>query len=273
MGGRVLLNQKIIDKVWQTFDSHNNGMRHRIPYLRDELIHFIEKNKDLFKYSKFYSKDDFFSDKTLRCALQRDRHYDNGAEEDMRNLLCQYAFNIDYTSTLEKIGTSVEIEKTENNKLKGINNASEKIDDKLKTFAIRIYIELTTRKAGIPIDEDNDVIEEIYNSWYKLFCTIRDEMKLIPIDCLKDIVDPKSIVGLANKLLNEVLRPHLTEHQAKFRKWLKTTEKDSINHFLSPQELQKKYPDYLNLIESFKETNKIVNEISQEFYGLVILNS
>ena len=41
-------------------------------------------------------------------------------------------------------------------------------------IANRIYIELTTRKAAIPIDENNDVIEEVYNSWYKLFGIIRD---------------------------------------------------------------------------------------------------
>ena len=36
-------------------------------------------------------------------------------------------------------------------------------------IANRIHIELTTRKAAIPIDEKNDFIIEIYDYWYKLF--------------------------------------------------------------------------------------------------------
>jgi hypothetical protein len=41
-------------------------------------------------------------------------------------------------------------------------------------IANRIHIELTTRKAAILIDENNDSIEEIYDSWYKLFNIVRD---------------------------------------------------------------------------------------------------
>jgi len=36
-------------------------------------------------------------------------------------------------------------------------------------IAHRIYVELITRKAALPIDEANDVITEVYNSWCSLF--------------------------------------------------------------------------------------------------------
>ena len=53
-------------------------------------------------------------------------------------------------------------------------------------IANRIYVELTTRKAAIPIGENNDVIEEVYDSWYKLFGIIREEIKSVPGKYLKD---------------------------------------------------------------------------------------
>lgn len=53
-------------------------------------------------------------------------------------------------------------------------------------IANRIHIELTTRKAAILINENDDSIEEIYDSWYKLFNIIRDEIKTVPGKYLKD---------------------------------------------------------------------------------------
>ena len=47
-------------------------------------------------------------------------------------------------------------------------------------IANRIYLELVTRKAALPFDEDNDVIVEVYDSWYTLFSTIREEIKNVP---------------------------------------------------------------------------------------------
>jgi hypothetical protein len=52
--------------------------------------------------------------------------------------------------------------------------------------AHRIYIELVTRKAAIPIDVDKDVLVEVYNSWYSMFKTIREEIKNLPGDYLVD---------------------------------------------------------------------------------------
>lgn len=85
-------------------------------------------------------------------------------------------------------------------------------------IANRIYIELTTRKAAILIDEINDSIEEIYDSWYNLFGIIRDEIKTVPGKYLKDHNPTLALIGLTRKILNDGIRPHLTEHQAKFRK-------------------------------------------------------
>lgn len=138
------------------------------------------------------------------------------------------------------------------------------LSPELKAFAARIYIELTTRKAAIPIDEENDVIVEIYDSWYKLFCIIREELKTLPMSFFKDNSNEESIVSLSQKLLNDVLRPHLTEHQAKFRAWFENAKRNPRNKSLSPQELQKKYPDYKDLSISLCTTNGLLINITAE---------
>lgn len=47
-------------------------------------------------------------------------------------------------------------------------------------IAHKIWTELITRKAAIPIDKENDVIEEIYDSWHVLFQKVRDFISEIP---------------------------------------------------------------------------------------------
>ena len=50
----------------------------------------------------------------------------------------------------------------------GIGNQKLKIKPNYQTkqVAYKLWVELNTRKLGLPIDENNDVISEIYDSWY-----------------------------------------------------------------------------------------------------------
>lgn len=153
--------------------------------------------------------------------------------------------------------------------ISGSPKASFKVqrNDENLFIANRIYIELTTRKAAIPIDEENDVIEEVYDSWYKLFGLIRDEIKTLPGRYLKSHDPTIALIGLTTKILNEGLRPHLTEYQAKFRKWYE--QEKAKNESISPQELQKRYPDYVNLIASMKQVNQTLIQYSNELNKLI----
>ncbi|MDA8163045.1 MAG: hypothetical protein M0022_09125 [Desulfobacteraceae bacterium] len=136
-------------------------------------------------------------------------------------------------------------------------------------IANRIYIELTTRKAAIPVDENKDVIEEVYDSWYKLFGIIRDEIKSLPGEYLREHDPTSALLGLTRKILNEALRPHLTEYQAKFRRWLEIQKTNPKNKDKSPQELQREYPDFENLVKSMKEVNKILIAYADELDKLI----
>lgn len=48
------------------------------------------------------------------------------------------------------------------------------------SVAYKLWVEINTRKIGQEIDYSNDVIEEVYNSWYEFFKVTRELLKEIP---------------------------------------------------------------------------------------------
>lgn len=137
----------------------------------------------------------------------------------------------------------------------GFGDAEFEIDSSARQIAYEVYVELKTRKIGLPIDLDNDVIVEVYNSWYEAFKIIRDALKRIPVSAI-DI----RLVNEVEKVLNRGLREHLTKWQARFRKWyedaIKVSEED-------PQIVQKEYPLFKDLSEDLLKTNKLLIEFSE----------
>lgn len=204
----------------------------------------IPNNKPYFKLIK--SQQDLI-DKTIGDVFHEYRNFEAFADEV-----------IERTTTKETLTTKQE----------NVFSLNQKERERLHNFVNRIYIELTTRKAAIPIDENEDVIEQIYDSWYRLFCIIRDELKELPISCFMENSNAAPIVKMANEILNEILRPHLTRYQAKFRTWYETEKQNPENRNISPQELQKRYFNYEELILSLRQTNNKLIKISKEFLNL-----
>lgn len=120
--------------------------------------------------------------------------------------------------------------------------------------AHKAWVELVTRKAAIPFDEDHDVITEVYNSWYALFQEMRDLTKSIPAEKVRESKDTRELVHLLVDALNKGLRPHLTQWQAKFRHWYDEAIKKSPDK--SPQEVQRGYPHYRELVDDLIKVNK-----------------
>lgn len=134
-------------------------------------------------------------------------------------------------------------------------------------IAHRIYIELITRKAAIEIEENKDVIVEVYNSWYSLFQITRDELKSIDGELIKDNNKSSQLVKLLTDILNKGLRPHLTEYQAKFRKWY--NEQLENDNSLSPQEIQTNYEDFIPLMTSMKQVNINLMDYSKQLKKII----
>lgn len=134
----------------------------------------------------------------------------------------------------------------------GIGNSSVKLlyNKKDQEIAYKLWVELSTRKIGLPFDRENDVISEVYNSWYEFFKIARELLKEIPVGRLPYSND---LIQLTEKVLNMGLRPHLTMWQAKYRKWYDKALEEKSG---TPQEIQKQYPEYALLIEDLLLTNE-----------------
>lgn len=121
-------------------------------------------------------------------------------------------------------------------------------------IAYEAWIELVTRKAGLPFDEENDTIVEIYNSWHDLFGKLRCLAKSVPAHRLATCPDTRQLVETMVGVLNVGLRPHLTRWQAKFRRWYDKHASDAPDK--APQAIQKEYPEYAALVADLKEVNQ-----------------
>lgn len=124
-----------------------------------------------------------------------------------------------------------------------------------RQIAYKIWVELSTRKVGLEIDLDNDVISEIYDSWYSFFSVTRELLKDVPVSKFRR-KDTERIIALSIDVLNTGIRPHLTKWQARFRRWYEFQLAKDENADLHPQDIQKKFPDYEELKKDIVAVNK-----------------
>ena len=135
----------------------------------------------------------------------------------------------------------------------GIGKSSVKLsyNKKDQEIAYKIWVELSTRKIGLRFDQENDVIKEVYDSWYKFFGITRELLEDIPATRITYAGD---LIKLTERVLNIGLRPHLTKWQAKYRRWYeKELKRDREG---TPQDIQKRYSEYDILVKELIETNE-----------------
>ncbi len=135
-------------------------------------------------------------------------------------------------------------------------------------IAHKAWVEMVTRKVGLPFEEDQDVISEVYDSWYAVFGEIRNLAKEIPAEKIRESSDTKELVRLLVDALNVGLRTHLTHWQARFRRWYESAVQKNPER--SPQEIQREYPQYRELVDDLVKVNKqlveyvaVLKEIAQ----------
>ncbi len=142
-----------------------------------------------------------------------------------------------------------------------------------RQVAYAVWVELSTRKIGLEIDFDHDVIAEIYDSWYGFFAVTRELIKTIPANQVKRD-GTKAIIKLSIEVLNQGLRPHLTFWQARFRRWydheLKLIDNKSDYEFIDPQQIQSRYPRYEELKADMERVNNALIRYRKKMYELVM---
>lgn len=140
-----------------------------------------------------------------------------------------------------------------------------------RQIAYKIWVELSTRKIGLPIDLKNDVISEIYDSWYNFFSITRELIKDIPVSKLKQPSTTK-IIDLSVSVLNEGLRPHLTQWQARFRHWYDSQLKDAKGD-IDPQSIQSGYTHFAELEKDLMLVNKRLMMYRESMKRLILQQS
>lgn len=151
-------------------------------------------------------------------------------------------------------------------KLGGVGNAEFAPNEEDIQIAHQLWTELTTRKTAIEIIPDQDVIVEVYDSWYELFKKTRELIAAIPAHSVQ-VESTKELIRISTETLNKGLRPHLTKWQAKYRNWYKHQEENLKE--MSPQELQRKYPEYDELMEDMKRVNIELIEYANQLKKIV----
>ncbi|MES2213297.1 MAG: hypothetical protein V4473_00475 [Patescibacteria group bacterium] len=135
-------------------------------------------------------------------------------------------------------------------------------------IAYKIWVELSTRKIGLPIDLEHDVISEIYDSWFNFFSITRELIKDIPVNKVKN-QSTRKIITLSISVLNEGLRPHLTTWQARFRRWYDRQLANATDD-ADPQAIQEKYPKFSELKTDLIAVNKRLIKYREKMREVVL---
>lgn len=135
-------------------------------------------------------------------------------------------------------------------------------------IAYKIWVELNTRKIGLEIDFEKDVIVDIYKSWYQFFGITRELIKGLPATKIRNDKSTRELIELSTKILNEGLRPHLTSWQAKFNKWYDAAIENDENENFTPQQVQQKYAEYEALKNDMKRINNHLISYKNSVYKL-----
>lgn len=135
-------------------------------------------------------------------------------------------------------------------------------------IAYKIWVELSTRKIGLAIDLEHDVIAEIYDSWHHFFTITRELIKDIPVSKVKG-ESTRQIITLSINVLNEGLRPHLTRWQARFRHWYEKQLKREGDD-IDPQSIQASYPQFADLKKDLMGVNQRLMRYREKMKELVL---
>lgn len=135
-------------------------------------------------------------------------------------------------------------------------------------IAYKIWVELSTRKIGISIDTTNDVISEIYDSWFNFFSVTRELIKDVPVQKFRR-KDTEQIVRISIEVLNQGIRPHLTLWQARFRRWYENQLKLDANADIHPQDIQRRFPQFSDLERDLLEVNQRLINYRQKMYEII----
>lgn len=145
--------------------------------------------------------------------------------------------------------------------LPGGNSLTVNVAKSDRLAAWRIYSQIKTRVAAIDFNEKYDSVLLVHESLYKVFDVIRTEISEIPIDRVKKN-RADAMVDFYLGILNEGIRPHLTQWHIPLKQWVENEQKKHPDQ--SILELEQRYPRRKELLESLAAMNNRMKSYSNE---------
>jgi hypothetical protein len=143
----------------------------------------------------------------------------------------------------------------------GLGSATFDLTPKDRVAAWKLHVQLVTRKAALPFDREHDVIADVLSSLFDLFQVARELLLEMPPS---DSSDQRGVAGLMVRVLNDGIRPTLTHWQADYRRWWEARLAEHENVSRSPQQIQREYPQYSQLVDELTRMNMELSKFSDE---------
>lgn len=143
----------------------------------------------------------------------------------------------------------------------GLGSATFDLTPRDRVAAWKLHVQLVTRKAALPFDQEHDVIADVLASMFDLFQVARELLLEMPPS---DSADQHGVAGLIVRVLNYGIRPTLTHWHADYRRWWDAALALPANAGLSPQQIQQGYPRYAELIGDLGKMNTELSKFSDE---------
>lgn len=142
---------------------------------------------------------------------------------------------------------------------------------RVKDFAYRVWVQLTTRVIARKFDWEHDELAKVYDSWYEFFRYVRSLAEDAMFYREADIALANEVRSLViDELLDAIMRPHLINHQRRFRHWLEHNAKNPRKFAaLEPQDLQRKYPKFAVLQTDLVQTQEKISRVELRLAALL----
>ncbi|SRR6266581_5366465 len=147
----------------------------------------------------------------------------------------------------------------------GLGNIVYESSTEDRVLAWKMYVQLSTRKAALLFDESHDLVADVHTSLYEVFSITRDLLSGMP---LADVKRPKGIADLILRTLNDGLRPHVTRWHAVYRRWWEQEIANEANSGKTPQDIQRQFPRYRDLVDDMKRTNTELARFADELLAI-----
>ena len=143
----------------------------------------------------------------------------------------------------------------------GLGSATFDLTSNDRVAAWKLHVQLVTRKAALPFDQTHDVIADVLASLFELFQVARDLLLDMPP---ANSNDQHGVAGLIVRVLNMGIRPALTRWHADYRRWWEAALQLSVNAGRTPQDIQRDYPRYGELVADLSRMNIELSKFSDQ---------